>query len=210
MVVAECCWCRLREKIPENAFVQELRERMKNSAGGFEYTLPHSPRSQRLPRPLMGSIDRFFCSDVWDSTAEAAAAFPPLPQAPTRTPTPPQAFPSRQSTPTSDESDGFFSGDINTAPGRSPFFMFGGRGESNSDGADARDRELPPLSRDPYAAYPSASADRSSQARPNGVVKRDEDEYFFGVPSDEGESVARATSWEEIRRRAAQREQGRK
>lgn len=81
--------------------------------------------------------------------------------------------------------------------GRSPF-IFG----THSPGYGQSDEsELPPLSRDPYAHYQAENhrAPLSSDA--------DEEEYFFGAPpGDSSNAPAKPTSWEEIRRRAAERE----
>lgn len=146
-------------------------------------------------------------SDTWNAAAEAAAAFPQLP------PVPSQSGKGNPSISISSPADNdlHVNVDYSDAPEnsiRSPFFVFGNK--QNVPVAEDKNRDLPPLSRDPYAAYPSNDGAGRAQPRDSrDVIKRDEDEYFFGVPSDREDPV-RATTWNEIRRRAADRSQGSK
>ncbi|TYZ67272.1 hypothetical protein PybrP1_001479 [[Pythium] brassicae (nom. inval.)] len=82
-----------------------------------------------------------------------------------------------------------------------PFF-FGARAANESD-----ERALPPLSRDPFARYEAPLTTRSGGAE-DGRSGDDEDAYFFGAPPSDSDSDAppKATSWDEIRRRAAERQ----
>lgn len=80
-----------------------------------------------------------------------------------------------------------------------PFFFGSQRTPDASD-----ERALPPLSRDPFAHY---EASRSPTEATNDCNDKDDndDAYFFGTPPSDSDAPAKATSWDEIRRRAAER-----
>ncbi|RLN54935.1 hypothetical protein BBJ28_00006272 [Nothophytophthora sp. Chile5] len=92
-------------------------------------------------------------------------------------------------------------GEPNDSQRRSPF-SFGAKQPPADDATDLDGRDLPPLSHDPYAHYSRGS--RRPEADKNmPPLRHDEDEYFFDTPSD-GDAPTKPTTWEEIRRRAAE------
>eukprot|EP00644_Phytophthora_capsici_P000475 jgi/Phyca11/525688/estExt2_fgenesh1_pm.C_PHYCAscaffold_40248 len=95
----------------------------------------------------------------------------------------------------SDEDQEVF-GEPNDSGSRSSFF-FG----SKPSEEETLDRDVP-LSRDPYAHYSRDSGHPGSNKNAP-PLRHDEDDYFFGMPSEKEEPV-KPTTWEEIRRRAAE------
>ncbi|GMF33515.1 unnamed protein product [Phytophthora lilii] len=91
-------------------------------------------------------------------------------------------------------------GKPNDSGTRSPFF-FGMKPPSEDETSGVDDRDAP-LSRDPYAHY-SRDSRRPGSNKNAPPLRHDEDDYFFGVPS-ESDAPAKPTTWEEIRRRAAE------
>ncbi|EGZ12466.1 hypothetical protein PHYSODRAFT_516845, partial [Phytophthora sojae] len=89
-------------------------------------------------------------------------------------------------------------GEPNDSGVRSPFF-FGAKPPPAEEASDFGDRDAL-VSRDPYAHY-SRDSSRPGSDKNLPPLRHDEDDYFFGVPS---EPVAKPTTWEEIRRRAAE------
>ncbi|KAF4044752.1 hypothetical protein GN244_ATG02979 [Phytophthora infestans] len=171
----------LMEKIPDNSFVQELNQKFKHSASA---------------------------TDSWNEDANAPPSFDSkptttLPSAPHRND---HEFPSSTTgldTPRrkkkSNASDHEAFGEPNDSGSRAPFF-FGSKPSASDDASEFGDRSAP-LSRDPYAHY-SRDNRRAGPDKNTPALRHDEDDYFFGVPSEEDTPV-KPTTWEKIRRRAA-------
>ncbi|KAK1931296.1 hypothetical protein P3T76_013052 [Phytophthora citrophthora] len=163
----------LMAKIPNNSFVQELNEKFQHSSAS---------------------------TDSWNEDANATSfdskpkSLPPVPRRLDNN------FPSSippitgLDKPRDKKNDEVF-GEPNDDGSRSSFFF----GSKPSD-EETPDRDVP-LSRDPYAHYSRDSGHPGSDKTP--PLRHDEDDYFFGVPSEKEEPV-KPTTWEEIRRRAAE------
>ncbi|POM75107.1 Hypothetical protein PHPALM_7834 [Phytophthora palmivora] len=91
-------------------------------------------------------------------------------------------------------------GEPNDSGGLSPFF-FGTKTSPADADSGFGDRDAP-LSHDPYAHY-SRDSRRLGSDKNVPPLRHDEDDYFFGVPS-ESDAPVKPTTWEEIRRRAAE------
>ncbi|EEY70361.1 uncharacterized protein PITG_05759 [Phytophthora infestans T30-4] len=146
--------------------------------------------------------------DSWNEDANAPPSFDSkptttLPSAPHRND---HEFPSSTTgldTPRrkkkSNASDHEAFGEPNDSGSRAPFF-FGSKPSASDDASEFGDRSAP-LSRDPYAHY-SRDNRRAGPDKNTPALRHDEDDYFFGVPSEEDTPV-KPTTWEKIRRRAA-------
>ncbi|KAG7384745.1 hypothetical protein PHYPSEUDO_002274 [Phytophthora pseudosyringae] len=163
----------LMAKIPDNSFVQQLNEKFRHSAAATD-----SWKEDANAFASFGSKP----STNLDSNV-SSSSIPPI----TGLDTPRGKKDSRDS---GDGQDTF--GEPNDSGIRSPF-QFGAKPPRDDDASESADRDAP-LARDPYAHYPRESAP---------PLRHDEDDYFFGEPS-EAEAAAKPTTWEEIRRRAAE------
>ncbi|RLN53110.1 hypothetical protein BBJ29_005635 [Phytophthora kernoviae] len=177
----------LLTKIPDNAFVRELGDKLSHSTA---------------------------FNDSWGEAATAPGSFET--KSATRLPPPPHRY--NNDAPTSlppitgidaprgkkdnndwqrEEQETF--GELNDSGHRTPFF-FGSKPQSGDEAGTERD--IPPLSRDPYEHY-SRDLQRPGSDKSVPPLRHDEDDYFFGVSSD-SDAPVKPTTWEEIRRRAAE------
>ncbi|KAG2506925.1 hypothetical protein BBO99_00009221 [Phytophthora kernoviae] len=177
----------LLTKIPDNAFVRELGDKLSHSTA---------------------------FNDSWGEAATAPGSFET--KSATRLPPPPHRY--NNDAPTSlppitgidaprgkkdnndwqrEEQETF--GEPNDSGHRTPFF-FGSKPQSGDEAGTERD--IPPLSRDPYEHY-SRDVQRPGSDKSVPPLRHDEDDYFFGVSSD-SDAPVKPTTWEEIRRRAAE------
>ncbi|KAH7472260.1 uncharacterized protein KRP23_9255 [Phytophthora ramorum] len=177
----------LMAKIPENSFVQELNEKFKHTAAAtdsWNENIAVGPGSSASkPKTKLPPAPR--------STNEISSSIPPI----TGLDKPRDKKESNDW----ERGDEETFGEPNDNGSRSPFFL-GARPPAADDTSDFADRDAP-LSRDPYAHFSRDS--RRPGPDKNAPLRHDEDDYFFGAPS-EAEAPAEPTTWEEIRRRAAE------
>lgn len=167
----------LMDKIPNNSFVQELNEKFQHSSAS---------------------------TDSWNEDANATSfdskpkSLPPVPHRLDHefsSSIPPITGLDKPRDRKSDEDQEVF-GEPNDSGSRSSFFFGSKPSEEETLGRDV------PLSRDPYAHYSRDSGHPGSNKNAP-PLRHDEDDYFFGMPSEKEEPV-KPTTWEEIRRRAAE------
>ncbi|OWZ14803.1 hypothetical protein PHMEG_00011655 [Phytophthora megakarya] len=176
----------LMAKIPDNTFVQDLNEKFKQSAastdswkeeanvrGNFE-----AKPSKSQPPPSSHRFDN-----------EISSSIPPITGLDTM----------RGKKDANDPDEEVF-GEPNDSGNRSPFF-FGAKAPPGDESSGFGGRNAP-LSHHPYAHY-SRDSRRPTSDKNMPPLRRDEDDYFFGVPS-ESDAPVNPTTWEEIRRRAAE------
>ncbi|CAH0479918.1 unnamed protein product [Peronospora belbahrii] len=172
----------LMDKIPDNPFVQELNEKFNRSTAA---------------------------TDSWNDDTSASESFGSKPSM--RLPTTPHRFDNgiSSSTPpiigldtprSKKDSDDVAFGEPNDNGRHSPF-IFGPK-PLTDDASDFKDRNTP-LPRDPFEHYTRDSG-RSKPDEDSPPLRHDEDEYFFEEAGDSNSAV-KPTTWEEIRRRAAER-----
>ncbi|KAL3662381.1 hypothetical protein V7S43_012708 [Phytophthora oleae] len=171
----------LMAKIPDNSFVQELNEKFQHSSASTDSwnedtNAPTSFNSKpkSLP-PLPRRLDNEFPSSI-----------------------PPITGLDKPRDKKSEEHQEVF-GEPNDSGSLSPFFF--GSKPSDEETSGLSDRDVP-LSRDPYAHY-SRDSGRPGSDKNAPPLRHDEDDYFFGVPSEK-EAPVKPTTWEEIRRRVAE------
>ncbi|KUF93339.1 hypothetical protein AM588_10004087 [Phytophthora nicotianae] len=174
----------LMEKIPDNPFVQELNQKFKHSAAATD-----SWNEEANEPASFGAKPATSLPPVPRYDNGISSSIPPI----TGLDTP------RHKKDSSDGDQEAF-GEPNDSGSRSPFFF--GAKPPNSDESEFGDRDAP-LSRDPYAHY-SRDTRRAGTDKNVPALRHDEDDYFFGVPSED-DAPAKPTTWEEIRRRAAER-----
>ncbi|ETO86189.1 hypothetical protein F444_00258 [Phytophthora nicotianae P1976] len=174
----------LMEKIPDNPFVQELNQKFKHSAAATD-----SWNEEANEPASFGAKPATSLPPVPRYDNGISSSIPPI----TGLDTP------RHKKDSSDGDQEAF-GEPNDSGSRSPFFF--GAKPLNSDESEFGDRDAP-LSRDPYAHY-SRDTRRAGTDKNVPALRHDEDDYFFGVPSED-DAPAKPTTWEEIRRRAAER-----
>ncbi|KAG6584705.1 uncharacterized protein IUM83_07961 [Phytophthora cinnamomi] len=178
----------LMNKIPDNPFVQELHDKFKHSAASTDSwneeaaepgSFASKPTAKLPPAPRR-------------SDNGIASSIPPITGLDTLRDKKESKDWQR------DDHDQEAFGEPNDSGTRSPFF-FGAKPPTAEDASEFGDRDAP-ISRDPYANY-SRDSRRPGSDKNLPPLRHDEDDYFFGVPSD---APAKATTWEEIRRRAAE------
>ncbi|KAG7394195.1 hypothetical protein PHYBOEH_005534 [Phytophthora boehmeriae] len=179
----------LLTKIPDNSFVRELNDKLShsttfNDSWSEEVSVSKGFSSKSLPR-VPPPPPRY------NSDVPSTGSIPPI----TGLDTPRRKQDSNDWQ--HEEQEAF--GEPNDSGRRSPFF-FGSKPQSGDEAGAERD--IPPLSRDPYERY-SRDSHRPESDKSLPPLRHDEDDYFFGVPSDSDEPV-KPTTWEEIRRRAAE------
>ncbi|KAG2780349.1 hypothetical protein JG687_00009318 [Phytophthora cactorum] len=175
----------LMAKIPNNPFVQELNQKFKHSAAATdswneEANAPASVNSK--PATSLPPAPRRYDSEI-------SSSIPPI----TGLDTP-------RGKKDSSTGDQEAVGEPNDNGSRSSFF-FGAKPPSADDASEFGDHYAP-VSRDPYAHY-SRETGRPGPDKDAPALRHDEDDYFFGV-SSEADAPAKPTTWEEIRRRAAE------
>ncbi|KAE9309242.1 hypothetical protein PF008_g20756 [Phytophthora fragariae] len=173
----------LENKIPENPFVQELNKKFSHSAAttdswNEDVAEPGSFASK--PANKLPPAPRRFDNKI-------SSSIPPI----TGLDTPRDKKDSNDWQHNDEEAFG----EANGSENRSPFF-FGAKPPPADESSDFGDRDAP-HSRDP----PSRDSQRPGSDKNLPPLRHDEDEYFFGAPSD---PPAKPTTWEEIRRRAAE------
>lgn len=175
----------LQTKIPDNPFVQDLNEKFKRSAATIDSwseeanaSVSSTPKSA----PKLTPVPRHHDDTVSNSV-------PPI-----------RGLDIPRGKKDLNEEDHEAYGVPNSTESRSLFF-FGAKPQPAERAPASTDRDAP-LSRDPYAR--SSQESHYSGADTNlSVLRHDEDEYFFDVPN-ETETPIKPTTWDEIRRRAAQ------
>ncbi|KAI9914978.1 hypothetical protein PsorP6_006974 [Peronosclerospora sorghi] len=169
----------LMTKIPNNTFVQELNEKLGKSYDSWN----ENPNSSDSVGLSPSSLTRGSCG----SDNEIPSTIPPITgiDTPRRT----EQDPSDEALSDSKDKERQF-----------PFFF--GAKPSSDDAMNAEERN-DASSRDTFARQTRKSR-RSEFDKNAAPLRHDEDDYFFGV-SNKTEVPAQYTTWEEIRRRAAER-----
>ncbi|CAH0487430.1 unnamed protein product [Peronospora farinosa] len=173
----------LMTKIPENSFVQELNEKFNSSMAATdswnEDTEALGNFGSKQPSMSLPSVPRRFDNGISSRTPPIIGLDTPRHEKEARD----EAF-----------------GKPNNNGSRSPF-VFGAK-PLTDDTSDTKDSNTP-LSRAPFPQ----SRQESHQSKPDEdstSLRHDEDDYFFDDVGDAEPSV-KPTTWEEIRRRAAER-----
>ncbi|CAI5727327.1 unnamed protein product [Peronospora destructor] len=172
----------LMTKIPDNSFVQELNAKFNSSVAAID--------SWNDDTNASGSFD-----------SKPSMSFPPVPRRfdtgiSSRTPPIIGLDTPRHEDDSSDEAFG----EPNNDGSRSPF-VFGAK-PSAGDTLDSEDSNTP-LVRAPFA-HSRRGSHQPKRDEGSAPLRHDEDDYFFDA-ADDSETSGKPTTWEEIRRRAAER-----
>uniref|UniRef100_K3WJ18 Uncharacterized protein n=1 Tax=Globisporangium ultimum (strain ATCC 200006 / CBS 805.95 / DAOM BR144) TaxID=431595 RepID=K3WJ18_GLOUD len=169
--------------MPTNAFVMSIKERMRQNGSlndlwseGYTKNPFQTPPAPSVPRSSGKDIDVSFGNDKQGA----------------------RSYQQQRENDGNNEPENI---EFEDTSGRNSFFF--GSQRSSSEFDHTSERNLPPLSRDPYAHYQTNPGRHRGNS--NDAPLDDEDEYFFDAPPSH-DAPPKPTSWEEIRRRAAQQQ----